>query len=262
MGHRQAQDIIRVIDGKGRKDRNVVLPPDVYALLRQWWMERSNRHDIGVPRSELWIFPGYGKRQPVTPRQFSRLFREAAEAAGIRKPGLTLHSLRHSFATHLHDRGERIRTIQALVGHDKLETTARYARVATGMISRSRARSDATRTRRTQLTPALGRVALAAAGRASSGFERWRQGGTRRLRRAPRRTSRRRHPRSPRGVLPRERVVHSAGGYRRTPTMQIGADIYCYTQIILREFERRFHQAARRLGGLDVHHLTAVPAAA
>lgn len=132
----KAQDIIRVIDGKGRKDRNVMLPPDVYALLRQWWMERSNRHDIGVPRSELWIFPGYGKRQPVTPRQFSRLFREAAEAAGIRKPGLTLHSLRHSFATHLHDRGESIRTIQALLGHDKLETTARYARVATGMISR------------------------------------------------------------------------------------------------------------------------------
>lgn len=132
----KAQDIIRVIDGKGRKDRNVMLPPEVYDLLRLWWTQRPNHDDAGVPRSEQWIFPGYGDRQPLTPRQYSRLFRESVDAAGIRKPGLTLHSLRHSFASHLHDRGESIRTIQALLGHDKLETTARYARVATGMISK------------------------------------------------------------------------------------------------------------------------------
>ena len=130
-----AQKIIRVMQAKGRKDRNVMLPLDVLALLRTWWPERPTRHDAGKLPAERWIFPGYDPRNPVTPRQFSRLFRESAAAANIRKPGLTLHSLRHSFATHLLERGTDIRIIQALLGHDKLETTARYTRVATGMIS-------------------------------------------------------------------------------------------------------------------------------
>jgi integrase/recombinase XerD len=130
-----AQGIIRVVQAKGRKDRNVMLPPVVLSLLRDWWPERSTWDDAGMGPMERWIFPGYGVRKPLTPRQFSRLFREAATAAGIRKPGLTLHSLRHSFATHLLEAGLDIRKIQALLGHDKLETTARYTRVATGMIS-------------------------------------------------------------------------------------------------------------------------------
>jgi integrase/recombinase XerD len=80
------------------------------------------------------LFPGRKPGEPLTTRQLNRLFHETADAAGIKK-AVNLHSLRHSFATHLFDRGVDIRTIQALLGHDKLETTARYTRVATGMIS-------------------------------------------------------------------------------------------------------------------------------
>jgi site-specific recombinase XerD len=129
-----AQSIIRVVQAKGRKDRHVMLSKELLALLRQWWKARPRRHDAKVPAQRRWLFPGRRPGRPMTTRQLSRLFHEAVAAAGITKP-VTLHSLRHSFATHLLERGTDIRVIQALLGHDKLDTTARYTRVATGMIA-------------------------------------------------------------------------------------------------------------------------------
>jgi integrase/recombinase XerD len=126
--------IIRVEQGKGRKDRHVMLSPELYALLREWWPERSTHNDEGVPVGERWLFPGRGENTHLTARQVTRLFQQTLAAAGIKKK-VTLHALRHSFATHLFDRGTDIRTIQALLGHEKLETTARYTRVATGLIT-------------------------------------------------------------------------------------------------------------------------------
>jgi integrase/recombinase XerD len=129
-----AQKIIRVEQSKGRKDRNVMLSPETLDLLRQWWKARPSRSDATTPLQERWLFPGRKTGQPLTTRQFNRLFHKTIEAAGIKK-SVTLHALRHSFATHLLERGTDIRVIQALLGHDKLDTTARYTRVATGMIA-------------------------------------------------------------------------------------------------------------------------------
>jgi integrase/recombinase XerD len=128
------QMIIRIVQSKGRKDRHVMLPAEVLALLRQWWKVRPSGADAGIAGGQRWLFPGRSARLPLTTRQFARLFKEAAKAAGLRKT-LSLHTLRHSFATHLLERGTDIRLIQALLGHDKLETTARYTHVATGMIA-------------------------------------------------------------------------------------------------------------------------------
>ena len=129
-----AQMIIRVVQSKGRKDRHVMLPQEVLSLLRQWWKVRPTRYDADVPVRERWLFPGHRLGKHLTTRQLSRLFHKTTRAAGINKP-VSVHSLRHSFATHLLEDGTDIRYIQALLGHEKLDTTARYTRVATGRIA-------------------------------------------------------------------------------------------------------------------------------
>jgi integrase/recombinase XerD len=131
----RAQNIIRIEQSKGRKDRNVMLSDEMLGLLRQWWKTRPSRYDAGIPLQERWLFPSRKSAgRPMTTRQLNRLFHEAAEAAGIKK-GVTPHTLRHSFATHLLEQDTNLRKIQLLLGHEKLETTARYLHVATGMIS-------------------------------------------------------------------------------------------------------------------------------
>jgi integrase/recombinase XerD len=129
------QMIIRVVQAKGRKDRNVMLPAEILDLLRQWWKRRPTKRDAGVAPEQRWLFPGRIDHHPTTTRQFGRLFKQAAKAAGLRK-AVSLHALRHSFATHLLENGKDIRLIQALLGHEKLDTTARYTRVATGIIAK------------------------------------------------------------------------------------------------------------------------------
>ena len=112
----------------------------------------------------------------MTTRQLSRLFHEAADAAGIKK-SVTLHALRHSFATHLLERGTDIRIIQAFLGHDKLDTTARYTRVATGMIAGIESPLDLLSQPRKKPKKAKRRVARISRrrnGRRSCPVQRWR----------------------------------------------------------------------------------------
>ena len=112
--------LIRVELGKGRKDRYGMLSPQLLELLRAWWLQC---------RSKGWLFPGYDPLLPLTVRQLNRACHAAAEAAGLGS-WVTPHTLRHSFATHLHESQIDIRVIQVLLGHAKLDTTARYTQVA------------------------------------------------------------------------------------------------------------------------------------
>jgi integrase/recombinase XerD len=116
--------LIRVEQGKGGKDRNVMLSPSLLELLRAWWR---------TARPQGWLFPGRDPVQPMTTRQLNRACHAAAQAAGIDK-NVSLHTLRHSFATHLLEQNTDIRVIQVLLGHAKLENTALYTRVATKTI--------------------------------------------------------------------------------------------------------------------------------
>jgi len=122
--------LIRIEEGKGRKDRNAMLSPQLLELLRLWWREGRRR---GVMLPHGWLFPGRSRLEPISTRQLNRAVHEAAEVAGITRR-VSPHTLRHSFATHLLEQNVDIRVIQVLLGHSKLDTTALYARVATRTI--------------------------------------------------------------------------------------------------------------------------------
>ncbi len=119
------RQVIRVEQGKGRKDRYAMLSPDLLDLLRGWW---RTAHVKGKMLPGGWLFPGQNPVNPLTTRQLSRLFHGAKQAAGIDKQ-VSLHTLRHCFATHLLEQKIDIRVIQVLLGHAKLNTTAHYSQV-------------------------------------------------------------------------------------------------------------------------------------
>jgi site-specific recombinase XerD len=117
--------VIRIDQGKGSKDRTAMLSPAVLQQLRAWYRTARAKKQV---RPGGWLFPGQ-RGKHLSPRQLNRLFHQAADAAGITRR-VCLHTLRHSFATHLLEKNTDIRVIQMLLGHKKLETTARYSHVA------------------------------------------------------------------------------------------------------------------------------------
>jgi site-specific recombinase XerD len=112
--------VIRVRQAKGRKDRYVMLSPRLLTLLREYWR---------AARPTEWLFPGDVPGQPITGKAVYMVCVQAARTAGLGKH-VSVHTLRHSFATHLLEAGTDLRTIQVLLGHRKLETTAVYTHVS------------------------------------------------------------------------------------------------------------------------------------
>jgi len=124
--------VIRVEHGKGGKDRYVMLSARLLAILRTYWR---------LARPEHWLFPGRESGKPIDVQVLYAACRSARAAAGLDKR-VTVHTLRHSFATHLLERGTDIRVIQVLLGHNNLSTTARYTRVSNGLIRRTESPLD------------------------------------------------------------------------------------------------------------------------
>ena len=120
--------LIQVRHGKGAKDRTVMLSPQLLAILRTYWR---------LARPREWLFPGRDESKPIDVQVLHAACRSATKAAGLAKR-VTVHTLRHSFATHLLESGVDIRIIQVLLGHNSLSTTARYTQVATTTIAKTR----------------------------------------------------------------------------------------------------------------------------
>ena len=119
--------VIRVEQGKGGKDRYVMLSPQLLRILRAYWR---------LTRPARWLFPGRDPDRPLDPQVLHAACKSARAAAGLTKQ-VTVHTLRHSFATHLLENGTDVRIIQVLLGHANLQSTVRYTRVATRTISKT-----------------------------------------------------------------------------------------------------------------------------
>jgi integrase/recombinase XerD len=126
--------LIRVRQGKGKKDRYAMLSPRLLEALRCWF---RSQHPAGQPQKtspEDWLFPGWRQGHHMNVESLQTVCREAARAAGISKR-VTVHTLRHSFSTHLLENGTDMRVIQVLLGHSRIETTARYAQVSPQVVA-------------------------------------------------------------------------------------------------------------------------------
>lgn len=121
---------LRIEQGKGHKDRYAMLSPVLLERLRVWWRVARAQ---GKMLDGGWLFPGLNPVESLSTRQLNRAVHAAADAAGIDKR-VSMHTLRHSFATHLLEQKVDIRVIQVLLGHKKLETTALYTQVATDIL--------------------------------------------------------------------------------------------------------------------------------
>ena len=121
---------LRIEQGKGHKDRYAMLSPLLLERLRAWW---RFAHARGKILDGGWLFPGQNPINPLSTRQLNRICHMAAAAADIDKR-VSMHTLRHSYATHLLEQKVDIRIIQVLLGHKRLETTALYAQVATDVL--------------------------------------------------------------------------------------------------------------------------------
>jgi integrase/recombinase XerD len=124
--------MLRVEQGKGQKDRYVMLSPQLLEILRAYWQ---------VTRPKNWLFPGDTPAWPITRSAVQQICQKARRVSGIKKP-VTAHSLRHAFATHLLEAGTDVRRIQLLMGHRSLATTARYLKVATTTVCATRSPFD------------------------------------------------------------------------------------------------------------------------
>ena len=122
--------VIHVDQGKGKKDRYAMLSPVLLTVLRRWWRQARGAGEM-LPGG--WLFPGEDLVNPLSTRQINRACKAAAQGAELDKR-ISMHTLRHSFATHLLEQGVDIRVIQVLLGHKRLENTARYSHVATKLL--------------------------------------------------------------------------------------------------------------------------------